>query len=72
MLKEDFLDQRSMYDTVVAKQPEARQKIETAKRIYSSLEQEAPSGTIAEIAAKWASDVQGIYTLAGKQLLNLS
>ena len=66
MLKEDFLDQRSMYDTVVAKQPEARQKIETAKRIYSSLEQEAPSGTIAEIAAKWASDVQGIYTLAGK------
>ena len=66
MLKEDFLNQRSMYDTVVAKQPEARQKIETAKRIYSSLEQEAPSGTIAEIAAKWASDVQGIYTLAGK------
>ena len=66
MLKEDFQDQRSMYDTVVAKQPEARQKIETAKRIYSSLEQEAPSGTIAEIAAKWASDVQGIYTLAGK------
>jgi len=66
MLQEDFLDQRSMYDTVVAKQPEARQKIETAKRIYSSLEQEAPSGTIAEIAAKWASDVQGIYTLAGK------
>ena len=66
MLKEDFLDQRSMYDTVVAKQPEARQKIETAKRIYSSLEQEAPSGTIAEMAAKWASDVQGLYALAGK------
>jgi hypothetical protein len=64
--RKNLQDQRLMSETVAAKMPEARQKIETAQRIYASLEQEAPSGTIAEIAAKWASDVQGIYTLAGK------
>ena len=64
--RQNLQDQRLMSETVAAKMPEARQKIETAQRIYASLEQEAPSGTIAEIAAKWASDVQGIYTLAGK------
>jgi hypothetical protein len=65
-LKKNLQDQRLMFETVEAKMPEARQKLETAQRIYTSLEKEAPSGSIAEIAAKWASDVQGIYALAGK------
>ena len=64
--RKNLQDQRLMSETVAAKMPEARQKLETAQRIYASLEQEAPSGNIAEIAAKWAADVQGIYTLAGK------
>lgn len=64
--RKNLQDQRLMSEAVAAKMPEARQKLETAQRIYASLEQEAPSGNIAEIAAKWAADVQGIYTLAGK------
>ena len=66
-LETRLADQRKMYDDVVPKQETARQKLATARRLYSSLEKGAPSGTVVEIAAKWAEGVQSIYALTGKE-----
>ena len=60
-------DQRLMFETVQPEQEAARQKLETAQRVYTSIEKGAPSGTAVEIAAKWAGDIQSLYALTNKE-----
>ena len=60
-------DQRLMYETVQPEQEAARQKLETAQRVYTSIAKGAPSGTAVEIAAKWAGDIQSLYALTNKE-----
>ena len=60
-------DQRLMFETVQPEQEAARQKLEIAQRVYTSIEKGAPSGTAVEIAAKWAGDIQSLYALTNKE-----
>jgi len=66
-LSRNLQDQRLMYEAVQPDQEVARQKLETAQRLYTSLESGAPSGTAVEIAMKWAGDIQSLYALTNKE-----
>ena len=66
-LKKDLEQQGKMFETVEAKMPQARQKIETAKRLYSSLEKGAPSGNVAERVANFAENVQSAFSVLGME-----
>lgn len=64
-LERNLTQQGKMFETVDAKMPQARQKIETAQRIYASLEKVAPSGNVAERIVNLAENVQSAFSVLG-------
>ena len=64
-LERNLTQQGEMFETVDAKMPQARQKIETAQRIYASLEKGAPSGNVAERIVNLAENVQSAFSVLG-------
>jgi len=64
-LERNLTQQGKMFETVDAKMPQARQKIETAQRIYASLEKGAPSGNVAERIVNLAENVQSAFSVLG-------
>jgi len=64
-LERNLTQQGKMFETVDAKMPQARQKLETAQRIYASLEKGAPSGNVAERIVNLAENVQSAFSVLG-------
>lgn len=64
-LETRFADQRKMYDIVEPKQETARKELETANRLYRSLEKGTPSGAVAESLLEVVQNVQSTFSVLG-------
>ena len=64
-LETKLADQRTMFDDVEPKQEIARKQLETANRLYRSLEKGTPSGAVAESLLEVVQNVQSTFSVLG-------